>query len=162
MSKKATSHIFVRSFFILTIFDSCLTIMMRACKARALDEGGMMEKLSGQNLFNFHIFWKNYSLYIKIIHFLRFRSLEDSEPIWWHNLRMQSESSRRRRNDKKLSGQNLYKLDIFWKNYPLYIKSIHWLIFRSPRDSEPVRLNNSSMQSESSRRRRNHENMARP
>ena len=30
-------------------FHSCLTIMMRACKARAPDEGGMMKKLSGQN-----------------------------------------------------------------------------------------------------------------
>ena len=49
MSKNSTYDIFAQSFFNLTIFHSCLTIMMRACKARAPDEGGMMKKLSGQN-----------------------------------------------------------------------------------------------------------------
>ena len=56
LPKNSTSHIFAQSFFSLTIFHSCLMIMMRACKARASDEGGMMKKLSGQNLYKLDIF----------------------------------------------------------------------------------------------------------
>ena len=113
MSKNSTYDIFAQSFFNLTIFHPCLTKMMRACKARAPDEGGMMKKLSGQNLYKLHIFWKNCSFYIKIIHCLRFRSPQDSEPVWWNNERMQSESSGRRRNDEFIGGSKLIFLIIF-------------------------------------------------
>ena len=56
MSKNSTYDIFAQSFFNLTIFHPCLTKMMRACKARASEEGGMMKKLSGQNLYKLDIF----------------------------------------------------------------------------------------------------------
>ena len=137
VSKNSTSDTFVHSFFILTIFHSCLTIMMRACKARAPDEGGMMKKLSGQNLYKLHIFWKNCSFYIKSIHCLRFRSPQDSEPVWWNNERMQSESSGRRRNDENFAGSKLIFLIIFVTSYSLLMKLSFWVKIQSQSDLAP-------------------------
>ena len=121
-----------------------------------------MKKSPGENLYKLHIFWKNYSLYIKIIHRFRFCSPEDTEPVWWNNLTMQSESLSRMRNDELLGRPRLINLIIFSKFYSFHIKIIEDLTFRSPQDSVPVWWNNLFMQSESLSRMRNDELLGRP
>ena len=58
MSKNSTYDIFAQSFFNLTIFQPCLTIMMSVCKARAPAEGGMMKTLPAQNFYKLIFFEK--------------------------------------------------------------------------------------------------------
>ena len=72
--------LFIASDFALRKTLSISGEIMSACKARALGEGGVMKTLPAQNLYK--LILKKYSMYIKIIHCLRFHSFEDSEFFW--------------------------------------------------------------------------------
>ena len=80
MSKNSTYDIFAQSFFNLTIFRPCLTKMMSACKARALDEGGMMQTSLAQSLHFDEFFHVLVTSYLEFSPGLKIQCQSDPEP----------------------------------------------------------------------------------
>ena len=80
MSENSTSDIFAQSFFNLTIFRPCLTKMMSACKARALDEGGMMKTSLAQSWYFHEFFYVLVTSCLKFSPGLKIQCQSDLEP----------------------------------------------------------------------------------
>ena len=71
---------FVRSFCNLTIFPEGLGEMMSACKARALDEGGMMKTSYGQSWYFDEFFYVLVTSYLEFSPGLKIQCQSDPEP----------------------------------------------------------------------------------
>ena len=80
MSENSTSDIFAQSFCILTIFPEGSSEMMSACKARALDEGGMMKTSGGQSWYFHEIFYVLVTSYLEFSLGLEIQCWSDLEP----------------------------------------------------------------------------------
>ena len=71
---------FVNSFCNLTIFAEGLSEMMSACKARALDEGGMMKTSLAQSCYFHEIFHVLVTSYLEFSPGLKIQCQSDPEP----------------------------------------------------------------------------------
>ena len=70
----------VHSFRILTIFPEGLGEMMSACKARALEEGGMMKTSLAQSWYFHEIFYVLVTSYLEFSPGLKIQCQSDPEP----------------------------------------------------------------------------------
>ena len=70
----------VQSFCTLTIFPEGSSEMMSACKARALDEGGMMKTSHGQSWYFHEFFYVLVTSYLEFSPGLKIQCWSDPEP----------------------------------------------------------------------------------
>ena len=70
----------VRSFCILIIFPEGSSEMMSACKARALDEGGMMKTSVAQSWYFHEFFYVLVTSYLEFSPGLKIQCQSDPEP----------------------------------------------------------------------------------
>ena len=70
----------VQSFCTLTIFPEGSSEMMSACKARALDEGGMMKTSVAQSWYFWYFLLRPVTLLMKFRFLVTFQALSDLEP----------------------------------------------------------------------------------